>query len=191
MEKITLNGERYISLGEFNHIRRNMVKDIYDRYEKDENGQMHLSERDIGAVTVLSHIMTEIMIEEIHSAESPDEIRKMHGDLDVEFAVHRWVIVGKDDGNKVYFRKLCECAPKEDGQESEEVPVFASMARFAKTFHDYYKAHVMLDALERELGENNLELQIVPAWAELLPPGEAEKRLLKAIFKDGDENDAE
>ena len=31
MEKITLNGKRYIALGDFDHLRHNLSKDIYDK----------------------------------------------------------------------------------------------------------------------------------------------------------------
>ena len=58
MEKITLNRRRYIGLAEFNHLRKNLIKDVYDRYERDENGKIPLSERDAGYIDALSHIMT-------------------------------------------------------------------------------------------------------------------------------------
>ena len=40
MEKITLNGKLYIGLGDFDNLRRNLIRDIYDRYERDENGEL-------------------------------------------------------------------------------------------------------------------------------------------------------
>lgn len=177
MEKITLNGIRYISLSEFNHIRRNLVKDIYERYDKDENGQMHLSEFDQGQVAALSHIMTVIMDEEVHEAESPDEIREIHRKLDVEYTFHRYVIIGKDEetGEMVFFRKYCAIA-----NEDELTPVFTSIQRLAKTWTDHYRATVVCDVLREKTGDSTLKVE--PAWIYLLPPGEAEKRLLNAIF---------
>lgn len=185
MEKITINKQRYISLAEFNHLRRNLVKDIYARYEKDEDGKLNLSSFDQGQVAALTHIMTEIMFEEVHDAESPDEIREMHKNLDIEFALHRYVIVGKDPetGEKVFFRKYCEHI-----EEDEEIPVFTSLPRLAKTWTNYYWVTVACETL-KQITENDT-LKVDPAWMYLMPQGEAEKRLLNAIFgnEDGDKS---
>lgn len=183
MEKITLNGKRYIALGEFNHLRRNLVKDVYDRYEKDEDGKLHLSEYDQGQIDALSHIMTEIMYEEIKDAESPEEIKAMRYKIESEFARHSFMIVAKDEdtGDEVYFRKYCEHI-----EEDEETPVFTGMKRLAKTWSDHYAATITAESLKRETG--NKSIKVVPAWTRLLPAG-AEKKLLNAIF--GDDTDDE
>lgn len=179
MEKTRINGQRYISLAEFNHIRRNLVKDIYDRYDKDENGTIHLSDIDKGRVDALTHIMTVVMDEEVHDAESPDEIRELHRKLDMEYALHRYIIVGKDaeTGERVFFRKYCEHV-----EPDEMTPVFTSLARLAKAWTNYYWASVTCEGLKRNTGDETLRIE--PAWMYLLPPGEAEKRLLDAIFGD-------
>lgn len=177
MEKLRINDQRYISLAEFNHIRRNLVKDILERYDKDENGKRHLSEFDQGQAAALSHIMTVVMDEEVHDAESPDEIRDMHRKLDMEYALHRYIIVGKDSetGERVFFRKYCEHV-----EEDELTPVFTSLPRLAKAWTNYYWATVACEVLRRSTEDETLRIE--PAWIYLLPPGEAEKRLLNAIF---------
>lgn len=177
MDKLTINGQRYISLAEFNHMRRNLVKDIYDGAEKDSDGKLYLSEYDRGRVDVLSSIMSVIMHEELRYAESPEEIRAMHKKLDSEYAFHRYIIVGADPetGAEIYFRMYCDKAV-----EGEETPVFTSIRRLSKAWTDHYSATVVCEALRRATGDETLN--VVPAWTRLLPPGEAEHRLLRAIF---------
>ena len=179
MDKITLNGERFIGLADFNHLRRNLIKDVYDRYKRDENGELHLSEKDLGYIDALTHIMGEIMCEDVHDAESPNEIKEMHRELNTEYALHRYVIVGKDEetGERVFFRKYCEHI-----EEDEFTPVFTSMSRLAKAWRDYYMATVTCEGLKHNTGDNTLRVE--PAWIYLLPPGDVEKLLLKAIFCD-------
>ena len=186
MEKITLNNKRYIGLAEFNHLRKNLIKDVYDRYERDENGKIPLSERDAGYIDALSHIMTEIMYEEVRDAESPEEIKAMHRKLDLEYALHNYIIIAKDPdtGEELYFRKFCEHV-----NEGEETPVFTGIKRLAKAYSDYHAATIVAGRLRRETGDDTI--QIIEAWRRLLPPGEAEKRLLEAIFDGDDEEKSE
>lgn len=182
MQKTILNGQRYISLAELYHERRNLVKDVYDRCEHDDDGKIILSERDSGYIQALYDIMSVVLHEEIHDTESPDEIREMHKKLDLEYALHRYIIVGHDeeDDSDVYFRQYCEHV-----EEGEEVPVFTSMKRLAKAWTDYYTATIVCNSLRRDTGDETLEVK--PAWAVLLPPGLAEKRLLDAILGDDKE----
>ena len=176
MEKIKLNGVRYIALGEFNHLRRNMVKDVYDRYRRAGDGKIHMSEFDQGYTAALHQIMTGIMYDEIHDAESPEEIKAMRRQVDSEFARHNFMIVAKDagSGEEVFFRKYCEHI-----HEGEEAPVFTNMARLARTWSDHYHAATVAESLRRETGDESI--RVVPAWTRLMPAG-AEKRLLEAIF---------
>ena len=182
MDIITLNGKRYMALGEFNHIRRNLAKDIYARYEKDENGQYHLSDVDIGRIIAYTHIMSVILEDEIRDAESPDEIRAIREGLENEFLMHNYIIIAndKETGKTVFFRKFCQYA--EDGKDT---PVFTSIPRLAKTWSDYYCATVVAEGMQRRTGDNSIKA--APAWVHLMPPGEAEKRLLNAIFGDKEE----
>lgn len=182
MDMITLNGKRYVALGELNHISRNFVKDIYERYEKDENGQRHPSEVDIGRIDAYTHIMTVVMEDEIHAAESPDEIRAMHKKLEVEFLLHNYIIVAKDNetGERVFFRKYCPHIT-----DDEDTPVFTAIPRLAKTWSDYYLATVVAEGLRRRSGDDSI--MVAPAWVHMMPPSEAEKRLLNAIFGDKEE----
>jgi len=176
MEKIKLNGVRYIALGEFNHLRRNMVRDVYDRYRKAGDGKIHMSEFDQGYTAALNHVMTEIMYDELRDAESPEEIKAMHRQVDSEFARHNFMIVAKDadSGEEVFFRKYCEHI-----EEGEETPVFTNKARLARTWSDHYAATSVAKSLRRETGDESI--RAVPAWTRLMPAG-AEKRLLAAIF---------
>lgn len=60
------------------------------------------------------------------------------------------------------------------------------MARLAKTWSDHYFATMTAESLRRETGDESI--RVVPAWTRLLPAG-AEKRLLAAIFGDGNDDE--
>lgn len=192
MEKITLNGKRYIALGEFDHLRTNLVRDIYDRYERDENGQIHLSDADSGRVDAYTHIMTEIMSDELKAAheENPEDLRaanqKVRDDIRAEFLDGRYMIVGGDDEGEVYFRKMCPYVPKDDEDSGDDTPVFTSIKRLGKTWTDHYRATNYCKFLITETGIENL--RVVPCW-QVYMTDEQRKRLLEAIFRDtGDED---
>lgn len=184
MEKITLNGKRYIELGELNHLRSNLVKDIFERYDKDENGRIHLSEVDIAKLDAYMEIAHGVMEDEIRSAETSDEIIQMRNDIEAEWMRDRYVIVGKDeqDGKRVYFREMCRLADGRIEDGADPKPVFTTKKRLARTWSDHYKAQGMLSYLSSATGNETLE--VVPLWLEY---GDARKRLLHAIFGDDDE----
>lgn len=197
MEFITLNGKRYMSLGEFNHMRRNLIRDIYDRYEKGEDGQYHLSPEDMGAAGAYHHIMVEVLENELReanvTAKNADELRANHDRiydaLKYEYLDGRYMIVGKDGENRIYFRKMCPYAPKdeEDGEgEYDDTPVFTNMLRLAKTWTDHYQADGFKAYLATRTGMDNLS--VVPAWVEYMSPSD-KKKLLDAIFRDDKEED--
>ena len=175
MNKITLNDKRYIALGDFNALRYSLARDIIEKYEPDENGQRHMSEYDQGALGVLTNIMTQIMSEEIHAAESPDEIRKMYDDIRWEWMRDKFVIVGKDNGENVFFRKYCAC-----GDNDEEQPVFTGKIRLAKTWENHWYAELAMKELQEETG---LDLKVDYLYLYAMLPADA-KRLLDAIFDD-------
>lgn len=182
MKKTMLNGKRYIALGDFDALRHNLVRDIYDKYERDENGQYHLSDLDAGQIHAYSHIMTAIMDEEIHAAESPDEIRAMHDVIRREYLRDKYVIVGRDDEGDVYFRKMCCC-----GEDGEEVPAFTGVKRLAKTFDDHYIATLWAKGLSDRTGH---ELKVKPLDIVMMSAEEAQ-RLLDAIFDGAGEDPGE
>ena len=175
MNKITLNDKRYIALGDFNALRHSLARDIIEKYEPDENGQRHMSDYDAGAYGALAHIMTEIMIDEIYAAESPDEIREMHDAIRMEWMRDKFIIVGNDNGENVFFRKYCAC-----GDNGEERPVFTGKVRLAKTWENHYYAEI---AMREIMDETGLELKVEPLYLFAMTPKDA-KHMLDAIFKD-------
>ena len=184
MKKTVINGKQYIALGEFDHLRRNLVRDIYDQYEKDENGQIHLSEFDMGEVSAYAHIMTAIMEEEIHAADSPQDIKKRHEQLRSEWMEGKFVICAKDTetGDEIYFRKLC--GPNDD------TPTFTPKKRQAMEYDDYYQATNYAAYLRNRLeGSGIRSSEVKPLYLVYMTDAEA-KKLLDAIFRD-DEQDGE
>ena len=197
MEKITLNGKRYIALGEFDNLRHNLVRDIYDRYEKDENGQFHLSDIDMGQVSAYAHIMTEIMREELDeahmNAEGPDGLRaanqKVRDKVRAEFLDGRYMIVGRDDDGEIYFRKMCPYVPKEgEEDDGDSTPVFTGMKRLAATWTDHYQATNFCKFLTSETKIESLK--VMPCWQVYMTEDE-KRRLLEAIFRDADDEEEE
>ena len=181
MKKTIINGKQYIALGEFDHLRRNLVRDIYDRYKKDENGQIHLSEVDMGRVDAYTHIMTAICEEEIQAADSPEDIKKRHEKLRKEWMEDKFLIVGKDaeNGDTIYFRKMCG----EDG----DTPTFTTIKRKAMEYDNHYHATNFLEYLKNRIPDGSiLNLCVMPLYLAYMTEQEA-KKLLDAIFRD--END--
>lgn len=184
MRKITIDGKSYIGLGDFDHLRRNLVRDIYDRYEKDENGQIHLDDVDRGCIDAYTHIMDAIMEEEIHAADSPEDIKKRHEHLRWEWMDGKFLICAKDTetGEDIYFRKMCG----EDG----DTPTFTTMKRKAREYDNHYHAmnycEFLKERLDKESGITGLSVK--PLYLVYMTEAEA-KKLLDAIFRD-DENDA-
>ena len=183
MKKTTINGKWYIALGEFDHLRRNLVRDIYDQYEKDENGKIHLSDVDVGRIDAYTHIMTAIMEEEVAAADRPEDIKKRHERLRHEWMEDKYLIVGKDTetGGNLYFRKMC--GP--DG----DTPTFTTMKRKALEYDNHYHATNFLTYLKNRLdGESGVaDLKVMPLYLAYMTEAEA-KKLLSAIFRD-DEDD--
>lgn len=195
MEKITLNGKRYIALGEFEHLRHNLVRDIYDRYERDENGQFHLSPEDVGMVTAYTHIMVEIMQDELRAAhldaDSPESLKanhdKVYQEVKDEYLDGRYLIVGHDGEDEIYFRKMCDCAPKPEGEEDdgESTPVFTGMKRLAASWTDHYAATRFCSYLKKRTNIGDLE--VLPAWRVYMTKEQME-RLFNSIFRDEEQD---
>lgn len=182
IKKTIINGKQYIALGEFDHLRRNLVRDIYDQYEKDDEGMIYLSDVDMGRIDAYTHIMTAINEDEIRNADSPQEIKERHERLRQEWMEDKFLICAKDTetGKTVYFRKLCG---------DDDTPTFTTVKRKALEYDNHYHATNFLSYLKNRLdAECGLEdLRIVPLYMAYMTEAEA-KKLLDAIFRD-DEDD--
>lgn len=187
IKKIMIDGKRYIGLGDFDHLRHNLARDIYDYTPRDENGVYQLSEFNKGQIEAYTRIMTSIMSEEVEEAESPDEIRDMRKRIEREYLRGKYCIVSKDPetGEIFFFKTYCEYV-----EEGKETPVFTKLKRLAKDFDDYYVALCTKKRIESEI-EEHLPLEIKPLDIVYMTKEEAE-RLLNAIFgKDDDEKESE
>ena len=178
MKKTVINGKRYIALGDLDHLRYNLCKDIYDRYERGEDGKIHLSDTDMARIDAYHRIMAEVMAVEIAAAETPDEIREMHDEMRKEWMRDKYVIVGNDNGQNVFFRKMCG-AMNDDGDEQ---PVFCSKIRLANTYDDHFAATTMALYLKQDY---DLEVKVEPLYLYAMTNNDA-KKLLDAIFKKDD-----
>ena len=183
IKKTIINGKQYIALGEFDHLRRNLVRDIYDGYEKDENGQMHLTEFDQGQISAYAHIMTAIDEDEIRAADRPEDIKRRHERLRSEWMDGKYLITAKDaeTGDTIYFRKMCG----EDG----DTPTFTTQKRKALEYDDHYHATNFRAYLNNRLDAESgiADLRVMPLYMAYMTEAEA-KKLLDALFRE-DEDD--
>ncbi|MBR0463426.1 MAG: hypothetical protein IJJ23_03480 [Clostridia bacterium] len=192
IEKLTVNGRRYVSLCDLDHMRHGLVKDIYDRYEKGEDGHIHMTPEDIGAVGAYSHLMVELLGTELREAreasKTADELRRNYDEvyerIRSEWRNSSYVIEGEDENGKFWFRKYCPYVPKDDkdvktDDEHDDTPVFSTLKRDAMWWHDCYDAECACRELKARTGIESLK--VVPAWR-VFTDGKAEERLLKAIF---------
>lgn len=192
MEFLTVNGKRYIALGDFDHLRRGLIKDIRDKYTKGEDGQIHMTPEDVGSICAYSHIMVEMLKDDMHEicgrATSPEELRngydELYDSIRDEWMRGKYCIVAKDGetGERLYFRKWCDQADP----EKDETPVFSTLKRDAMTWNDHYYATLTLERLRRECAFD--DLRIVPLYM-IYASKQAHERLLNAIFGDEDKND--
>ena len=191
MDKVTINGIRYIALGDLEHVCSNLIQDIYDRYEPDERGRRNLSTKDIGMVTACSRVFETIMEDELRTADenadTAEEQRrneqKVYDRVRGEWECRNYLIKGMDGNEAVYFRKMCPYAPKADEQtddDDDSTPVFASKLRLAKTWHDHYDATAFCEYLKRRTGLE--DLKVIPVWQAAARGSKAFERLCKAIF---------
>ena len=128
MKKHYFDGKQYIALGEFDHLRRNLVRDIYDQYEKDENGQIHLSEIDMGRIDAYTHIMSAIMEEDCAK--------------------------DSNNGETVYFRKMCG----EDGDTPTFTTQKRKAMEYDNYYHATSFLAYLKDRLDYECGLADLRV---------------------------------
>lgn len=201
MKITTIDGIQYVKLCDLERLSKKLRKEVYNKYEKDEKGCRHLSEQDVALVGGYSHFMTEVLIDEIHACDTPDEIRKLHADLEHDFYKDKWVIKCKDGDQTLYYEKYCVGAlrAKMEGEgasrkeiesaltESPEgVPVFTSDALYANYFDYHDIACLICDRINREYPDIGCEV-IFAAYTS----GKECKRLLNAIFNEGTEKQEE
>ena len=184
------DGKQYIALGDLNHLRRNLIADIRDKYTRGEDGQIHMTPEDVGQIGAYSHIMVTILEDELRTASvtatDPESLRRNHDEiydrLRQEWMDGKFIIVGKDakTGEALYFRKMC-------GQDGD-TPTFTPKKRQAMEFDDHYQATNVLHCLKEQFGdESGLdELCVMPMYLAYMTEEEA-KLLLDAIFRDDDD----
>lgn len=189
MKKHIFDGKQYIALGDFNHLRRGLIREIREKYEKGSK----ISDFDQGQIMAYSHIMVVLLEEEPHNAHltstNADELRKKHDEiydkLKQEWMDGKFVICAKDTQTQqnIFFRKMC--GP--DG----DTPAFTTDKQLAMVFEDHYVASNYLAYLSNRLNDEGCidNLRVVPLYMVYMTNEQA-KKLLDAIFRD-DEDEAD
>ena len=202
MKITTINGIQYVKLCDLDRLSRQLRRDILDKYPKDEKGQRHLSEQDMVMTSAYSHFMTEVLIDEIHACESPDEIRKLRADIEHDFYKGKWAIRCKDKENGfLYYERYCEGALRaqmeQDGETEEAIqaalienpeglPIFTTSEWHANFFDWHEIACMVCDSIKRRFPD--LDIEVIPA---AMTSGKECKRMLNAILGDDKNEKAE
>jgi len=179
--------KQYISLGDLDHLLKCMRREIYDKYDLDEDGKFYkkdgtfgLTHDDAIEVSMLAHVLTKVIENKIHACETPDEIREVHKRIESEFYIDKYVLILEDkseDGKKslYFFRKYCTDAMiarlKAEGKTAEEIeketedacgnPVFSPRLIDAMFFENHEDA----DSSATFINHNyKLDVKIEPAW---------------------------
>lgn len=185
----TFDGKQYIALGDFDWLRHNLIRDIRDKYEKGQSP----SAEDIGAIGAYSHIMVEILKDQLHAAneEATDAktLREGHDKIyrriRWEWAEDKWLICATDktlgEEQTVYFARM------DEGPNDTETPVFADQKRHAYFFEDHYSAECRASWLRNHMEDMEKAVDNVRVEAAYLHFTGMVERLLNAIF--GDEDD--
>ena len=188
------DGKQYIALGDLNHLRRNLIQDIRDKYERGEDGQIHMTPEDVGQIGAYSHLMVEVLKDQLHAAHeaatSAASLKRLHDEvydrIKREWEEDKYAIVATDktqgEPKPIYFARM------DEGDDGESTPVFTDERRKAEAFDDYFLAQCRLDWLKehtKDMGAAVENLHIEGMWLVWMP-GNAQKRLLDAIFGDGD-----
>lgn len=193
----TFDGKQYVALGDLNHLRRNLIKDIRDKYERGEDGQIHMEPEDVGQIGAYSHLMVEILKDQLdvarEEATDAESLRKnydrVYDRIKREYEEDKYAIVATDktQGKKkiVYFAHI------DEDKDGKQTPVFTDERRKAEVFDDHYIAQCRLDWLEgymKGMGAAIDGLHIEGLWLVYMSD-DAQTRLLRAIFgeDEGDE----
>lgn len=188
------DGKQYIALGDLNHLRRNLIQDIRDKYERGEDGQIHMEPEDVGQIGAYSHLMVEILKDQLavarEEATDSESLRKnydrVYDRIKREFEEDKYAIVATDktQGEK----KIVYYARTDEDKDGKQTPVFTDERRKAEVFDDHYIAQCRLDWLKehtKDMGAAVDNLHIEGMWLVWMD-GNAQKRLLDAIFGEGD-----
>ena len=184
----TFDGKQYVALGDLNHLRRNLIQDIRDKYERGEDGQIHMEPEDVGQIGAYSHLMVEILKEQLdvarERATDTELLRKgydrVYDRIKREYEEDKYAIVATDktQGEIVYYARM------DEDKDGKQTPVFTNERRKAEVFDDHYIAQCMLDWLKEHtkgMGSAIDELHIEGLWLVYMN-NDAQTRLLRAIF---------
>lgn len=208
MRIVKVDNKHYINLGDLDHLIRQLMWEINDKYDRDsegcfwqKDGTFGLTHDDSITKAAYTHVMTKVLSNMIHACESPEEVRELHNKIESEFYWDKYVITlkNKDDYGKdsvLFFRKFCLDAMKarlrEEGKIEEEIsrmvnegdcgdPVFSEHSRDAL----YYEDHDSADSATTYIKHNyGMDVQIDPAW---YYDRIAKQRLLDWISEEGKE----
>lgn len=186
----TFDGKQYVALGDLNHLRRNLIQDIRDKYERGEDGQIHMEPEDVGQIGAYSHLMVEILKEQLdvarEEATDSESLRKnydrVYDRIKREWEEDKYAIVATDktqgEPKTIYFARM------DEGDDGESTPVFTDERRKAEVFDDHYIAQCRLDWLKEHtkgmVGAID-GLHIEGLWLVYMSD-DAQTRLLRAIF---------
>lgn len=178
--------KQYIKLGDLDHMLRGMRHEIYDLYERDENGSYkNMTRDDMIRLHTLTQVMSRIMHNKIHACENAEEIRHVWGRLQDEFYNDKYVLtvkerVADEDGGDEKERLLLfsgYCKEEErrrlekEGRTDEEIedaldevvgtPTFSEYVRNADCFEDYGTAASNATYINHNY---HLNAEVKPAW---------------------------
>lgn len=186
----TFDGKQYIALGDLNHLRRNLIQDIRDKYERGEDGQIHMEPEDVGQIGAYSHLMVEILKDQLdvarEEATDAESLRKnydrVYDRIKREYEEDKYAIVATDktQGKK----KIVYYARTDEDESGKQTPVFTDERRKAEVFDDHFIAQCRLDWLKEHtkgMGSAIDELHIEGLWLVYMN-SDAQARLLRAIF---------
>ena len=184
----TFDGKQYVALGDLNHLRRNLIQDIRDKYERGEDGQIHMTPEDVGQIGAYSHLMVEVLKDQLHAAHeaatSAASLKRLHDEvydrIKREWEEDKYAIVATDktQGEIVYYART------DEDDNGKQTPVFTDERRKAEVFDDHYIAQCRLDWLkEHTKGMDGAidGLHIEGLWLVYMN-SDAQARLLRAIF---------
>lgn len=211
MKIIECDHKQYIRLGDLDHEIRLMRREIFDKYDRDENGTLVQEDGTKGIthddgvfIAAITHVMGRILKNKVHACETPDEIREMHKRIESEFYLGKYVITTEretEDGKKelIFFKSFCtkmiEERMKEEGKTEEEIeqalledigdPVFCDRSIEANFYEDYEDAEGVAHYLRKTC---ELDVSIKPAW---YFDRNAQERLMKWLDETKEEDEKE
>ena len=204
MRIIKADNKHYIRLGDLDHLIRSMRFEVYDKYDRDDqgvfiqkDGTKGLAHDDAVTIAAYTHVMGQVLKNWIAARETAEEIREMRERIESEFYRDKYVVTTDsetEDGKKylAFFRKFCqgpmEERYREEGKSEEEItklmeddigmPVFSNLVRDAEYFEDHEDAEGTATHIRSRW---DLEVKVVPAW-------HFDRRIKERLLKALDEN---